>query len=267
MLDRENFFIDIERIDVAHKFTLDKVHKFECRGGRGKWGIVFAISNSAEYRFDGGERITIKRGDLILLSPISKYTIVTEKEFAHYTVNFDIHRQSSDLSFFTEPFSVFSVDTPSAAEHIFESIISAMNSKSFGHEMMAISFLYELLSKVYCERMAKNGPKQMKRLLPAKEYIEKNFKGRISLSHLADISDMSPTNFRREWKKVYSETPLEYKNRLLLSFAKEYLATGLYSVFEIADMCGFSDVSYFVRFFKKHLGVAPGEYKRSSAVL
>ena len=34
--------------------------------------------------------------------------------------------------------------------------------------------------------------------------------------------------------------------------------------FEIAEKCGFDDVSYFVRFFKKQTGITPGEFKKSA---
>ena len=31
---------------------------------------------------------------------------------------------------------------------------------------------------------------------------------------------------------------------------------------ETAKKCGFDDVSYFVRFFKKHTGISPGKFKK-----
>ena len=33
------------------------------------------------------------------------------------------------------------------------------------------------------------------------------------------------------------------------------------SLAEIAEKCGFDDASYFVRFYKKHTGITPGEAK------
>jgi AraC-like DNA-binding protein len=73
---------------------------------------------------------------------------------------------------------------------------------------------------------------------------------------------MSATNFRREWKKIYLETPLQYRDSIRLYYAKEYLNSGYYTVTEIAEKCGFDDVSYFVRFFKKKAGRTPGELKK-----
>ena len=36
------------------------------------------------------------------------------------------------------------------------------------------------------------------------------------------------------------------------------------NVTEIASRCGFSDYNYFIRAFKKHLGVTPLKYRKNS---
>jgi len=73
---------------------------------------------------------------------------------------------------------------------------------------------------------------------------------------------MSVTHFRREWKKHYNITPLAYRNSIRLSFARELILSGYYTVSEIAEKCGFDDVGYFIRFFKKHTGITPFKYKQ-----
>ena len=73
---------------------------------------------------------------------------------------------------------------------------------------------------------------------------------------------MSVTNFRREWKKQYGASPLDYRDAVRLSYASEYLASGYYTVSEVAEKCGFDDVSYFVRFYKRKTGTTPGSIKK-----
>ena len=55
---------------------------------------------------------------------------------------------------------------------------------------------------------------------------------------------------------------MQYRDSIRLYYAKEYLNSGYYTVSEIAEKCGFDDVSYFVRFFKKRTGTPPGAYKK-----
>ena len=43
--------------------------------------------------------------------------------------------------------------------------------------------------------------------------------------------------------------------------AKIYLTETDFKVYEVADILGFENVTYFSRFFKKHTGMSPKEYK------
>ena len=258
---KDRFFLDIQRIRLAHEFVLNRVQKCEYPLGREHYGLVYVLSGRAEYRFSTGERITVADGNVLFLSPRAAYLIVTEKEFKHYTVNFDIHEKSSRLDSLDKAFCLLSDQNTEHIKKGFAKLLSAWSQKKSGFEMQAIGRLYELLSLFYFEYHRGQDPSLYQRLLPVKEYIECNFDQPMSLEQLARLVDMSVTNFRREWKKLYGESPLQYRDDLRLSYAKEYLNSGYYSVSEIARKCGFDDVSYFVRFFKKQTGITPGDFK------
>ena len=50
-------------------------------------------------------------------------------------------------------------------------------------------------------------------------------------------------------------------NKMKLEKSKEYMAKG-YKIYEVAQMVGFDDVSYFSRVFKKYEGCSPREYEK-----
>ena len=108
---------------------------------------------------------------------------------------------------------------------------------------------------------------EYRRLLPAKSYIDQNFSESITLDTLAQLANMSVTNFRREWKRILKSTPLEYRDVLRFKKAKVLLSGGFKSVVEIAAECGFCNPSYFIRSFKKYTGLTPCEYRQSLAIL
>ena len=89
----------------------------------------------------------------------------------------------------------------------------------------------------------------------------------ITLEQLAKRCDMSITNFRREWQKIYNMTPIQYRDEIKISYAKEYLISGLYSVSETATKCGFENTGYFIKFFKNHAGITPNKFKKQSITL
>ena len=113
-----------------------------------------------------------------------------------------------------------------------------------------------------------NGMWQMERLyrevLPAKIYMEENFSKSITISLLANLCCMSETDFRRKFNSVFNVSPMNYLNSLRISHAKAYISGGIYTIKEVAEKSGFGDANYFSRFFKKHTGLTPMEYKNIS---
>lgn len=257
----DSFYADIKTIHLAHKYTIDRVHRCEYPRGRGQYGIVYALSGKAEYRFFTGERFTVTPGDALFLFPHNAYSIVTEKEFEHYTVNFDIHPESSCLDSLGTPYCLLHGKNTEPLERSFHKLLLLWGQKKAGYEMQSTGCLYELLSLFYAQCTDSGAPHH--RLLPAREYIEQHFNEPVSLAQLAALSNMSVTHFRREWKKLYPESPLQYRDAIRLSYAKEYLSSGFYTVSEIAEKCGFEDTSYFVRFFRKKTNLTPGAAKKA----
>ena len=261
MIFSDGFLLDIQRIHLAHEFVLDRIHKCEYPRGRGQYGLIYAIEGRAEYRFFSGERITVTDGNVLFLAPYVAYSIVTEQEFRHYTVNFDLHGDTSGLDSLDKPYCLLQRTNTEQLRRGFLRLTSIWMLKKAGFEMQAIGCLYELLSMFYLDYTNRQNTASYRRLLDAKEYMEQHFAEPVRLELLAKRCDMSVTNFRREWKKQYGETPLQYRDSVRLYYAKEYLRSGYYTVSETAVRCGFEDVSYFVRFFRKHTGVTPGSYR------
>lgn len=142
----EVFYLDIEKIQIVHEFILDRVHRCEYPQGRGHYGLVYVQSGSAEYRFFTGDHITITDGDALFLSPNCAYSIVTEREFKHYTVNFDIHEDTSRLDFLNKPYFLLQEENSEQLRRKFIELTNTWTSKKAGFELQATGCLYELLS-------------------------------------------------------------------------------------------------------------------------
>ena len=123
MLFADGFFLDVMGIQLAHEYILDRVHRCEYPHGRGHYGLVCVLSGRAEYRFYTGERITVSDGDVLFLSPNVAYSIVTEKEFKHYTINFDLHEECSRLDIFDAPYYLLRKEDSEQFERKFKKII------------------------------------------------------------------------------------------------------------------------------------------------
>lgn len=101
---------------------------------------------------------------------------------------------------------------------------------------------------------------QMKRVLAR---IERDYAENLSLNDLADEAGMSPKYFCHFFQQLTRRTPIDYLNDYRIEQACILLQTGNYSVTDTAFRCGFNDLSYFIRIFRKYRGISPGKYQRT----
>ncbi len=92
------------------------------------------------------------------------------------------------------------------------------------------------------------------------QYITDNYDKPITLDALSQQAGMSPKYFCRYFKALTDKTPIDYLNNYRIDNACEKLIMTKLSVTEIAYDCGFNDLNYFIRCFKKYKGVSPKKY-------
>ena len=118
------------------------------------------------------------------------------------------------------------------------------------------------LSDVFRERESDSQNRRESRVMTETcKYVQKNFHRNISISELAENVSFSPSHFSRLFRKAANTTPAEYIISVRLANAKLLLAESDLTVAQIAEMCGFSDASYFSFYFKKTFSVTPIEYR------
>lgn len=94
----------------------------------------------------------------------------------------------------------------------------------------------------------------------AEHYLSASF----SVASLAELCHMSDAHFRRVFKAEMGVSPKEYISELKIKRANLLLSYPDITVTEIAEDLGFTDVSYFIRFYKKQTGKSPGKLKNKS---
>lgn len=102
---------------------------------------------------------------------------------------------------------------------------------------------------------------QMERLAPVLEEIANNYMYEIKLSELADIIPMSEGQFCRVFKKVMHMTPTQYVMQYRILQSCRLLMQTNNKISDIANQCGFSNISYFNKVFLKIVGCTPKAYR------
>ena len=99
-----------------------------------------------------------------------------------------------------------------------------------------------------------------------KNYIDAHITEKITLDDISNNLYISKSHIERVFKKEYGQTPLAYCAEQKITQAASMLVTTNYSLSQIAQQLGFSDVKYMSKSFKKAKGKTPMEYRRDKLV-
>ena len=105
-----------------------------------------------------------------------------------------------------------------------------------------------------------------KRIQPAIQYINDNYKDHIDLKKLGDLCNMSPNYFHKIFKQTVSITPANYMMLLRMNTSLKLLKNKSNTIKSIALELGFTDVPHFSKAFKKYYGITPGKYQRKADI-
>ena len=98
------------------------------------------------------------------------------------------------------------------------------------------------------------------------EYIQSNYRRRITLEDIAGAAHVSKTECNRCFKNNLDVTPMQYLNEYRIEIAARLLGSSSESIRNIAVQCGFDDLSYFAKIFRSVKGVTPSQYRKNTSV-
>jgi len=100
------------------------------------------------------------------------------------------------------------------------------------------------------------------KIVEAQLFIEKNYEHSLSIEGLAGRYYMSNRNFIRRFEAATGNTPLEYLQRVRIEAAKKLLENSNDSIDQVAFKCGYDDIGFFRKVFKRHVAINPKEYQK-----
>jgi AraC-like DNA-binding protein len=116
-----------------------------------------------------------------------------------------------------------------------------------------VGSILELMSDLYSTRT-----------VSIKKVIDLHIYSNLTIEELAKLCNLSLSSFKREFKKVFDDSPANYILSAKIKKAKELLAISDLPINEIAYETGFNDPLYFTRQFKKKVGNSPSVYRKEN---
>ena len=136
------------------------------------------------------------------------------------------------------------------------------------YELEASSLVSETVHRLYFSGNVSADSDENKRIAHRRsiinlliDKIESEYTSKLTLSALAEIAGMNEKYLCRFFKSYTGSTPIDYVNRLRVDRACFDMTVNKMSVTEAAYECGFNELSYFIKTFKKYKGISPGQYK------
>lgn len=123
---------------------------------------------------------------------------------------------------------------------------------------------YEPLSNyLYHKKITDNEGKRMQTVF---EYVMTNFHQNITLDEIASIANMTKNAFCRYFKVRTNKSFFQFLIEVRIERAAKLLSSnGELSVLEIAELCGFNNISNFNRKFKELKQLSPLQYRKMNS--
>ncbi|MBE6762454.1 MAG: AraC family transcriptional regulator [Ruminococcaceae bacterium] len=267
----EHLPIDYYNVDEHHP-RYEMIHHWHK-----EYEIIFVNSGWLELTLDA-DTLYLRSGDIVLINPGVMHSAVPKaaryecllfsldigikQHLARYEAGRGILAQERTLP-------IFIVQENQKIKQAAILLKTAMAGRKAGFELNALSAISTIFAEVITNGLSVKASEQSikfyERLLPfekAVSYIENNYGGQISLEELAGITGMSRKYFSEYFKKVSGKGVTEFLNCYRIERAAEMLTLTDAPVTEIALDCGFNDLSYFIKTFKKQKNTTPAKYRK-----
>jgi len=255
--------------------------------------VWYVLSGSCEH-FINNTSIPLTRGDVFILPPFVSHKISVDNEngvkiigceFLTSFINENIPNDGKWLSLFDftyiEPFLVsnenvrprlhLSGKVQAKVEELMEEMLNEYENEQKYYEINIKAEVLKLLAIIAREYDRNDDiensdiiEKYREAVNKAIDFINNNFTQKIYMDDVCKIAMMSQTYFCYIFKQITGKTMVEYINSLRMKKVIDSLRDSNKSITEICFECGYKDLAYFNKVFKKETGISPRSFRAMS---
>lgn len=226
--------------------------------------IQFCTKGSGTVLLDG-EKFDFQKGDIIVVnSNVIHYTgtdtnityscIIVSNDFCQ-RIGIDPQK----LSFFPKVKSKKLYDLFCALREIYMNPGIPFRIAKLNEGVLKI--LIELADNHIVKAKTNSTMKHFETVKAVIMYIRENYDKKITLDEISKVVLCDKYAMCREFKRLTGQTIIENLNNYRCIKAMLFLNEG-YTVANTASLCGFDNLSFFTKTFKKYIGKLPSEYKK-----
>jgi YesN/AraC family two-component response regulator len=220
-------------------------------------GQATFIINNYKYNVQAGDLIYIPSG---LYREAYSNNDNTLKMYSFNFNCFDYNNQNIKL-----PLSIINhIGLYDELINLFNSFSNIWNEQSPGFKLKSravfTDIIHTILTMIFYKGQSINSDDRIKRV---KKYMLDNYNEDIQIKKLSDKVDLHPVYLGALFKKETGITIKEYITKIRINYAENLLSMENASVSKVAIQCGFDDIYYFSKVFKKYKGFPPSFIKKT----
>ncbi len=131
-------------------------------------------------------------------------------------------------------------------------LVSILHKLSISNNMRLLSSL------ALADKSVTHESRRMEKILT---YLKNNYQEKITLEEVTEAVNMTVISFSRFIKKRTGKTFTEFLNDIRLSHSCRLLIETQQTITEISYKCGYNNLSYFNRIFKRRYNITPKEFR------
>ncbi len=232
--------------------------------GRNSSGFFYIWDGEAVLTFSDKDPLCVKSGMLIYLPRKHRYVMQYSKpDTVFVTVNFQMTDENGENVCISDNVTVISNnDKDYKIANIMKNFEMCSGSKNLSALFRKKELLYRLLAYTagsndiafYENTSSKSS------IFKGVALLHKCYLENLPIEEFAKASNVSVSSFRSLFKAKFGTSPVHYRNKLRIERAMVLLAQGDSTIEQIAYACGFENIGYFYRYFKKITGYTPVSY-------
>lgn len=138
-------------------------------------------------------------------------------------------------------------------------------TRPHGYQLALKGYLFQLLFILISNRrgqsLSSSEEKSLQKIKFIIRYVQEHYSEPISITQMAQLCHYSDSHFMKFFREHMETSFIRYLNDYRLTMAYRMLGSSRDTILEIAQRCGFENLSYFNRLFKQKYGVTPKEVR------
>ena len=237
-----------------------------------EYQLVYISKGKGYFTSESTKRITISKGQIILLFPGQWHTYAPSKEtgWNEYYIGFQgkIIDHIISHGFFRIDNQIIDVGVNENLVNLFSTAIKIAKDDKVGSQQNLAGIVFNILGTILSLAQNKNfeTKESAQKIERAKVIMFENIQKNIDIKEIAANLGISYSLFRKVFKEYTGYAPANYFQELKLRKAKELLSETNHSIKQIAYELNFSSYEYFLSFFKKKVNMTPMEYRNMGRI-